>query len=142
MIFSTCFGAPFMALHPSVYANLLGDKIVKHKVNCWLVNTGWTGGAYGVGSRMKIKYTRAMLTAALEGKLDSVEYVKDPFFNLMVPQSCPDVPNEVLNPKNTWTNKKAYDEQAKKLANMFVENFTEYSEGTSEAIKNTGPNKF
>ncbi|MBK7229160.1 MAG: phosphoenolpyruvate carboxykinase [Ignavibacteriales bacterium] len=140
--FSTCFGAPFMALHPSVYANLLGDKIVKHNVNCWLVNTGWTGGAYGVGSRMKIKYTRAMLTAALEGKLDIVEYVKDPFFNLMVPQSCPDVPNEVLNPKNTWTDKKAYDEQAKKLANMFVENFKEYSEGTSEAIKNAGPNKF
>jgi phosphoenolpyruvate carboxykinase (ATP) len=140
--FSTCFGAPFMALHPSVYANLLGDKIVKHNVNCWLVNTGWTGGAYGVGSRMKIKYTRAMLTAALEGKLDNVEYVKDPFFNLMVPQSCPDVPNEVLNPKNTWSDKKAYDEQAKKLANMFVENFKEYSDGTSEAIKNAGPNKF
>lgn len=140
--FSTCFGAPFMALHPSVYANLLGDKIVRHNVNCWLVNTGWTGGAYGVGSRMKIKYTRAMLTAALEGKLDNVEYVKDPFFNLMIPQSCPDVPNEVLNPKNTWSDKKAYDEQAKKLANMFVENFKEYSDGTSEAIKNAGPNKF
>ena len=140
--FSTCFGAPFMALHPSVYAKLLGEKIVKHKVNCWLVNTGWTGGPYGVGNRMKIKYTRAMLTAALEGKLTDVEYVKDPFFNLMVPQTCPDVPNEVLNPKNTWTDKNAYDEQAKKLANMFVENFKEYSEGTSDAIKNSGPNKF
>jgi len=140
--FSTCFGAPFMALHPSVYANLLGEKIVKHNVNCWLVNTGWTGGPYGIGTRMKIKYTRAMLTAALEGKLDNVEYVKDPFFNLMVPQSCPEVPSEVLNPKNTWADKNAYDVQAKKLANMFNENFKEFSEGTSEAIKNAGPNKF
>ena len=140
--FSTCFGAPFMALHPSVYAKLLGEKIAKHKVNCWLVNTGWTGGPYGVGNRMKIKYTRAMLTAALEGKLDNVEFIKDPFFNLMVPQTCPEVPVDVLNPKNTWTDKNAYDEQAKKLANMFVENFKEYSEGTSDAIKKAGPNKF
>jgi len=140
--FSTCFGAPFMALHPSVYAKLLGEKIAKHKVNCWLVNTGWTGGPYGVGNRMKIKYTRAMLTAALEGKLDNVEFIKDPFFNLMVPQTCPEVPVDVLNPKNTWTDKNAYDEQAKKLANMFVENFKEYSEGTSYAIKQAGPNKF
>ena len=140
--FSTCFGAPFMALHPSVYANLLGEKIVKHNVNCWLVNTGWTGGPYGVGNRMKIKYTRAMLTAALEGELDNVEYVKDPFFNLLVPQTCPEVPAEVLNPKNTWTDKNAYEEQAKKLANMFVENFKDYSEGTSDAIKQAGPNKF
>ncbi len=140
--FSTCFGAPFMALHPSVYAKLLGEKIAKHKVNCWLVNTGWTGGPYGVGNRMKIKYTRAMLTAALEGKLDNVEFIKDPFFNLMVPQTCPEVPVDVLNPKNTWTDKNAYDEQAKKLANMFVENFKEYSEGTSDAIKQAGPNKF
>jgi phosphoenolpyruvate carboxykinase (ATP) len=140
--FSTCFGAPFMALHPSVYAKLLGEKIVKHKVSCWLVNTGWTGGPYGVGNRMKIKYTRAMLTAALEGKLDKVEFIKDPFFNLMVPQTCTEVPADVLNPKNTWTDKNAYDEQAKKLANMFVENFNEYSEGTSDSIKQAGPNKF
>ena len=140
--FSTCFGAPFMALHPSVYAKLLGEKIAKHKVNCWLVNTGWTGGPYGVGNRMKIKYTRAMLTAALEGKLDNVEFNKDPFFNLMVPQTCTEVPADVLNPKNTWIDKNAYDEQAKKLANMFVENFNEYSEGTSDAIKQAGPNKF
>jgi phosphoenolpyruvate carboxykinase (ATP) len=106
------------------------------------VNTGWTGGPYGVGNRMKIKYTRAMLTAALEGKLDNVELVKDPFFNLMVPQTCPEVPADVLNPKNTWTDRNAYDEQAKKLANMFVENFKEYSEGTSDSIKFAGPNKF
>lgn len=140
--FSTCFGAPFMALHPSVYANLLGEKIKKHKVNCWLVNTGWTGGPYGIGTRMKIKHTRAMLSAALENKLDDVQFIKDPYFNLMVPQSCPDVPAEVLNPKNTWADKNAYDEQAKKLANMFIENFKEYSEGISEEIKNAGPNKF
>jgi phosphoenolpyruvate carboxykinase (ATP) len=131
-----------MALHPNVYAKLLGEKIVKHKVNCWLVNTGWTGGAYGVGNRMKIKFTRAMLTAALEGKLDNVEYTKDPFFNLMIPISCPEVPAEVLNPKNTWADKNSYDAQAKKLANMFIENFKEYLEGTSEGIKMAGPNKF
>jgi phosphoenolpyruvate carboxykinase (ATP) len=107
-----------------------------------LVNTGWTGGAYGVGTRMKIKYTRAMLTAALEGKLDKAEYTKDPFFNLMIPNSCPEVPEDILNPKNTWADKKAYDEQAKKLANMFVENFKEYSEGTAKEIQDAGPNKF
>ncbi len=140
--FSTCFGAPFMALHPGVYATLLGEKIIKHKVNCWLVNTGWTGGPYGVGSRMKIKYTRAMLTAALEGRLDNVKYVKDTFFNLMIPQSCSGVPDEILNPKNTWADKNAYDAQAKKLANMFVENFKEYADSTSEEIRDAGPNKF
>jgi len=140
--FSTCFGAPFMALHPSVYANLLGEKIVKHKTKCWLVNTGWTGGPYGVGNRMKIKYTRAMLTAALEGKLDNVEFVKDPIFNLMVPTICPDVPVEILSPRNTWGNKAGYDEQAKKLANMFVENFKEFTQQTSETICNAGPNKY
>ncbi len=140
--FSTCFGAPFMVHHPSVYAKLLGDKIKKHKVNCWLVNTGWTGGPYGVGSRMKIQYTRAMLTAALEGKLNNVEYEKEPFFNLLIPKECPNVPAEVLNPRNTWSDKNAYDESAKRLANMFIENFKEFAEGTDEEIRNAGPNKF
>ncbi len=140
--FSTCFGAPFMALHPNVYAKLLGEKIKEHNVQCWLVNTGWTGGPYGVGSRMKIKFTRAMLTAALEGKLDSVKYNKDPFFNLLIPESCPDIPSEVLNPKNTWQDKEDYDKQAKKLANMFIENFKDYEDAASEEIKNAGPNKF
>lgn len=140
--FSTCFGAPFMALHPGVYARLLGKKINQQKANCWLVNTGWTGGPYGVGSRMKIKYTRAMLTAALEGKLDNVEYFTDPFFNLQVPKTCDGVPDEVLNPKNTWADKAAYDAQAQKLANMFIENFDQYSADTDESIKNAGPNKF
>lgn len=140
--FSTCFGAPFMALHPTVYAELLGKKIKEHKVNCWLVNTGWTGGPYGVGSRMKIQYTRAMLNAALTGKLDNVEYETDKFFNLQVPKSCEGVPAEVLNPRSTWEDKNAYDEQAKKLANMFIENFKEYEEGTPDEIKKAGPNKF
>ncbi|HEX2982745.1 MAG TPA: phosphoenolpyruvate carboxykinase [Ignavibacteriales bacterium] len=139
--FSTCFGAPFMALHPSVYAKLLGEKIEKHKVSCWLLNTGWTGGPYGVGSRMKIKYTRAMLNAALEGKLDNVKYVEDPFLGLQVPTTCPDVPEEVLNPKNTWSDKKKYDEQAKKLAEMFHKNFEQFEKDVTPAIKNAGPKK-
>lgn len=137
--FSTCFGAPFMVWHPTVYANLLGEKIKKHKVKCWLVNTGWTGGPYGVGSRMKIQYTRAMLNAALDSKLDKVEYETDPVFNLQIPKTCDGVPSEVLNPRNTWKDKKAYDEMAKKLAGMFVNNFKEYEADTSDIIKNSGP---
>jgi len=137
--FSTCFGAPFMVWHPTVYAKLLGDKIKKHKANCWLVNTGWTGGPYGTGSRMKIQYTRAMLNAALEGKLDKVEYEKDPIFNLQIPKSCEGVPSEVLNPRNTWKDKNAYDEMAKKLANMFVNNFKEYEAETEKEIAAAGP---
>jgi phosphoenolpyruvate carboxykinase (ATP) len=137
--FSTCFGAPFMVHHPSVYAKLLGEKIKKHNVKCWLVNTGWSGGPYGVGSRMKIQYTRAMLNAALTGKLDDVEFVKDPFFNLNVPVSCEGVPAEVLNPRTTWKDKNAYDETAKKLAKMFIANFKEYEEGTAKEIIAAGP---
>lgn len=137
--FSTCFGAPFMVHHPSVYAELLGEKIKKHNAECWLVNTGWSGGPYGVGSGMKIQYTRAMLNAALTGKLDDVEYVKDPFFNLNVPVSCEGVPAEVLNPRSTWGDKNAYDETAKKLANMFITNFKEFEEGTAEEIIAAGP---
>ncbi|GJQ62456.1 MAG: phosphoenolpyruvate carboxykinase [ATP] [Melioribacteraceae bacterium] len=140
--FSTCFGAPFMSLHPSVYANLLGKKIKEHDSQCWLVNTGWTGGPYGVGSRMKIKYTRAMLNAALEGKLDNVESTVDEFFGLHIPSEVPGVPTEVLNPKTTWENKAAYDETAKKLANMFHENFKDFAADVSDEILNAGPNKF
>lgn len=140
--FSTCFGAPFMALHPNVYANLLGKKIKEHKVNCWLVNTGWTGGPFGTGNRMKIKYTRAMLSAALEGKLENTEYETEPFFNLQIPKSCVGVPSEILNPRNTWSDKNAYDEQAKKLANMFNENFEKYAADTDTSIRKAGPNKF
>lgn len=137
--FSTCFGAPFMVHHPSVYAELLGEKIKKHNVKCWLVNTGWSGGPYGVGSRMKIQYTRAMLNAALTGQLDDIEYVVDPFFNLNVPVSCEGVPAEVLNPRSTWKDKNAYDKTAKKLANMFIENFKEYEKGTAKEIIAAGP---
>ena len=137
--FSTCFGAPFMVWHPTVYAKLLGEKIKKHKAKCWLVNTGWTGGPFGVGTRMKIQYTRAMLNAALDGKLDKVEYDIDPIFNLQIPKSCDGVPSDVLNPRNTWKDKNAYDEMSKKLAGMFVNNFKEYEAETEKEIAAAGP---
>jgi phosphoenolpyruvate carboxykinase (ATP) len=137
--FSTCFGAPFMVHHPNVYADLLGKKIEEHKVQCWLVNTGWTGGPYGVGKRMHLPYTRAMVDSALAGELDNVKTVKDPIFGVEVPQQVPGVPDEVLNPRNTWSDKSAYDKQAADLARRFVENFKKYEEGTSESIKNAGP---
>lgn len=137
--FSTCFGAPFMAQHPYVYADLLGKQIETHNVNCWLVNTGWSGGPYGVGQRMKIAYTRAMVNAALNGELDNVEYVKDPVFGVLVPATCPNVPAEVLIPKNTWSDPHAYDEQAKKLAGMFVQNFEQFSDQASNEVLAAGP---
>jgi phosphoenolpyruvate carboxykinase (ATP) len=137
--FSACFGAPFMAQHPSVYAELLGKKIAEHNSSVWLVNTGWTGGPYGVGSRMKIAYTRAMVNAALNGELDNVEYVADPIFGVQVPTSCPNVPPEVLTPKNTWSDGDAYDAQARKLAGMFAENFKQFEAEVSEGIRAAGP---
>jgi phosphoenolpyruvate carboxykinase (ATP) len=121
--FSTCFGAPFLPLPPHRYATMLGEKIAAHRSRVWLVNTGWTGGPYGVGTRMKIRYTRAMIKAALAGSLDAVEFVKDPVFNLDVPARCPDVPSDVLNPRTTWKDGAAYDRQAAQLAQMFRENF-------------------
>jgi phosphoenolpyruvate carboxykinase (ATP) len=124
--FSTCFGAPFMVHHPKVYANLLRDKINQHGSRVWLVNTGWSGGAYGVGHRMKIKHTRAMLRAALTGQLDSVEFTKDKFFGLDIPTSCPDVPQEVLDPRNTWADKAAYDKQAAHLVQLFEDNYKQF----------------
>jgi phosphoenolpyruvate carboxykinase (ATP) len=133
--FSTCFGAPFMVHPPGVYAKLLGERIATHKANCWLVNTGWTGGPYGVGSRMKIQYTRAMVNAAIEGKLNGVGYRSEPFFGLEVPQSVPDVPSEVLDPRAMWSDKAAYDAQAKKLAGRFAENFKKFEAGVSEAVR-------
>jgi phosphoenolpyruvate carboxykinase (ATP) len=137
--FSTCFGAPFMVHHPSVYAELLGKKIDEHKVSCWLINTGWTGGAYGVGNRIKIAYTRSMINAALAGELDNVEYREDPIFGLHVPTSIPGVPAEVLDPRGTWSNKDEYDEKATHLAQLFHENFQKYADGASEEIKAAGP---
>lgn len=138
--FSTCFGAPFMTQRPIVYANLLGKKIAEHQVKCWLVNTGWTGGPYGVGHRMKIAHTRAMINAALDGQLNDVEYVVDPIFGVEVPTSCPDVPATVLTPKNTWSKGDAYDQQARKLARMFVENFEQFEAEVSDEVKAAGPN--
>ena len=137
--FSTCFGAPFMALHPSVYGNLLKEKIRKHNVACWLVNTGWSGGPPGVGARMKIKYTRAMVNAALNGQLGQVEFETDPIFGLDLPKSCPNVPAEVLNPRNTWQDKDAYDQKAFELARAFHRNFGEYADAVSEEVRSAGP---
>jgi phosphoenolpyruvate carboxykinase (ATP) len=134
--FSACFGAPFLTLHPSVYAELLGKKIAEHQVNVWLVNTGWTGGGYGTGSRMKIAYTRAMVNAALEGALEHIETETEPFFGLSVPTHVPGVPTEVLNPRNTWSDKAAYDVQARKVADMFRENYKKFSD-TAAAMQTT-----
>lgn len=133
--FSTCFGAPFMVHHPSVYANLLRDKINTHGSQVWLVNTGWSGGPYGVGHRMKIKYTRAMLRAVLTGELNDVAFTKDAFFNLDIPASCPDVPEEVLNPRNTWADKSAYDKQASHLVQLFEENFVQFADSVDEKVR-------
>ncbi len=137
--FSTCFGAPFMVLHPTVYARFLGDRIARHESRVWLVNTGWTGGPYGVGSRMKIAHTRAMIRAALAGELDNVRYETDRVFNLDVPQSCPGVPSEVLNPRNTWKQPAEYDAQANRLARMFLDNFKSFEAEASEEIRAAGP---
>jgi phosphoenolpyruvate carboxykinase (ATP) len=138
-VFSTCFGAPFMVLHPGVYADLLGKKMAQHEAACWLVNTGWSGGAYGVGHRMKISHTRAMIRAILTGQLAQVETTPDPIFGVGVPVTCPDVPGNVLQPRTTWSDKEAYDRQARDLARRFNENFKKYESGVSEAVRAVGP---
>jgi phosphoenolpyruvate carboxykinase (ATP) len=137
--FSTCFGAPFLPLNPNVYARMLGEKIATHRSRVWLVNTGWTGGPYGVGSRMKIAHTRAMITAALTGLLDHAQYTRHPIFNIDIPTSCPGVPDEVLDPRRTWPDATKYDEQAKKLASMFTENFKAFERDVPAAVKDAGP---
>ena len=137
--FSTCFGAPFLPLNPNVYAKMLGEKIARHKAAVWLVNTGWTGGPYGVGNRMKIAHTRAMITAALTGQLATVAFEKHPVFNLDMPRTCPGVPDSVLNPRNTWPDAAKYDEQATKLAQMFVENFKTFENDVPASVKQAGP---
>jgi len=137
--FSTCFGAPFMALSPTVYADLLGTKIAQHNVKVWLVNTGWSGGPYGAGQRMKIAYTRAMVNAALSGALDDVATTPDPIFGVGVPAACPDVPTDVLNPRTTWADKAAYDAQARKLAGMFVDNFKAFEGEVTAEVQAAGP---
>jgi phosphoenolpyruvate carboxykinase (ATP) len=137
--FSTCFGAPFMALSPIVYARLLGDRIEHHQSDVWLVNTGWTGGPHGEGERMKISYTRAMISAALNGQLKDVPTRTDPVFGLQVPEHCPDVPDEVLDPRATWSDPARYDAQAEKLAGMFRENFNKFEAEVGADVAAAGP---
>ncbi|SKA03202.1 phosphoenolpyruvate carboxykinase [Consotaella salsifontis] len=137
--FSTCFGAPFMPRHPSVYGNLLRELIAKHDADCWLVNTGWTGGPYGVGRRMPIKATRALLNAALDGSLNNVEFREDPNFGFMVPVAVPGVDTTILDPRSTWADKAAYDTQAHKLAGMFRKNFGKFEAHVDEEVRAAAP---
>ncbi len=137
--FSACFGAPFMPLHPGAYAKLLGTKIEKHGSHVWLVNTGWTGGPYGVGKRMKLAYTRRMVQAALNGELNDVEMFTEPFFGLAIPKEIEGAPAEVLNPRNTWEDGAAYDAQAAKLVQMFHDNFEQFADGVTKEIRAAAP---
>ena len=137
--FSACFGAPFMPLHPAKYAEMLSSKMKEAGVNVWLINTGWTGGAYGTGHRMKLKLTRAMITAALNGELNNVDYKNHEVFGLAIPQTCPNVPDDVLNPKDTWEDKAAYDAKALELAAAFKNNFAKFEEFANEEIMSGGP---
>jgi phosphoenolpyruvate carboxykinase (ATP) len=137
--FSACFGAPFLPLHPGKYAHMLGEKVEKSQAKVWLINTGWTGGAYGKGTRMKLSYTRAMITAALQGKLNDVKYEHMPVFNLSVPASCPGVPSALLDPRSTWEDKEDYDRQTINLAKLFVKNFEKYAQGVSGNIQAAAP---
>lgn len=139
LVFSACFGEPFMPLPPPEYAKLLGEKLDKGNVNVWLINTGWTGGPYGVGTRMKLKYTRAMITAALKGELDKVNFIPHEIFGVGIPTAVPNVPAEILNPENTWQDKNAYQEKANYLAKKFVENFKKYEEFADDSILQGAP---
>jgi phosphoenolpyruvate carboxykinase (ATP) len=133
--FSTCFGAPFMPRHPTVYGNLLKERIAKGGVTCWLVNTGWTGGKYGVGKRMPIKVTRALLNAALDGSLNQVEFRTDPNFGFEVPVAVPGVESTILDPRATWDDKAGYDETAAKLVRQFVENFAQFEDAVDASVR-------
>jgi phosphoenolpyruvate carboxykinase (ATP) len=135
--FSACFGKAFLPLHPAKYADLLGNKL--EGVNVWLVNTGWTGGSYGVGSRMKLPHTRSMITAAINGEFDNVEFDTLPIFNLKFPKNCPNVPTEILNPRSTWSNENEWDKVANNLAQQFIKNFQQFESGTSDEVKDAGP---
>ncbi|MBX3729149.1 MAG: phosphoenolpyruvate carboxykinase (ATP) [Candidatus Sumerlaeia bacterium] len=137
--FSACFGAAFLVWHPTKYAEMLAEKMQKHGARVWLVNTGWAGGAYGVGSRFKLKYTRAIIDAVLDGSLDGVEFETDPIFGLAMPKSAPGVPTELLNPRNAWKDKDAYEKTARKLAAMFVANFKKYADKASKEILEAAP---
>jgi len=137
--FSACFGAPFLPLHPTVYAEMLGQKMEEHKVNVWLINTGWTGGPYGVGNRIQLKYTRAMINAALEGELDNVEYREHQVFGLMMPVNCPNVPDQLLDPVQTWEDSVIYQEKSNELASFFVDNFKKFESKASPTILEAAP---
>ncbi|MDX2062534.1 MAG: phosphoenolpyruvate carboxykinase (ATP), partial [Bacteroidia bacterium] len=137
--FSACYGQVFLPLHPTKYAEMLGEKLRTTQVNVWLINTGWTGGPYGVGSRMKLPFTRAMIAAALAGKLDSVAYTTDPVFGLSIPNEVPGVPAEVLNPRSAWADPAAYDLKAAHLAQLFNDNFAKFSDFASDEIKAAAP---
>jgi phosphoenolpyruvate carboxykinase (ATP) len=138
--FSACFGAPFLPLHPGYYASMLGKKIKQQNVNVWMINTGWSGGGYSIGKRIDLDFTRAMITAALEGKLNNVKYQAHPVFGMMTPTQCPNVPSEILNPRNTWNNKEDYDHTTKNLAQQFIKNFEKYSAGVNKEILSAAPN--
>jgi phosphoenolpyruvate carboxykinase (ATP) len=137
--FSTCFGAPFMPLHPNLYAEMLGERLERHGTRVWLVNTGWTGGPYGRGSRISLGYTRAMVNAALLGRLDDVPMRDDPLFGFRVPKACPGVPAEILDPRSTWADDAAYDDQARRLAAMFRDNFRHFEDEVSPEVRQAGP---
>jgi phosphoenolpyruvate carboxykinase (ATP) len=137
--FSSGFCAAFLPLHPAQYAKLLGEKLEGTEINVWLINTGWSGGSYGVGSRMKLSYTRAMITAALTGKLNAIAYEQMPFFELSFPTSCDGVPSELLNPRNTWADKAIYDQTAASLAAKFVKNFDKFAAQTDASILAAAP---
>jgi phosphoenolpyruvate carboxykinase (ATP) len=140
--FSACFGAAFLPLHPSKYAEMLGNKMKESGAKAWMVNTGLSGGPYGVGKRMSLKVTRALINAALEGKLDNVEFERHPIFGVAMPVSCPDVPPEVLNPRETWADKAAYDKKANELAAAFTQNFKKFEAKTDKEILQAAPTIF
>ena len=137
--FSACFGAPFLPLHPGKYAKMLGEKMMTNSVNVWMINTGWSGGPYGIGKRINLDYTRAMISAVLDNKLSDVQFTKDPVFGMMIPLSCTGVPSEILIPKNTWADKTGYDLKAKQLAQLFITNFEKYKDGVSAEIIAASP---
>ena len=137
--FSACFGAPFLPLHPGRYAALLGEKLNGSNINVWMINTGWSGGAYGTGRRIDLTYSRAMITAALAGKLNAVAYTAHPIFGMLIPETCRGVPAAILNPANTWANKTSYLVKSKELAKLFINNFEQYKTGVTQDIFNAGP---
>jgi phosphoenolpyruvate carboxykinase (ATP) len=137
--FSPCFGGPFLPLHPMRYAKLLGERLSRHGASCWLVNTGWSGGPYGVGRRMKIAVSRAVVSAALSGALDSARLNPDPIFKFLIPEACEGVPSDLLQPRQTWADPAAYDAKARDLARLFKKNFEQYAAACSPEVRSAGP---